>query len=95
MCFISVLILPLQVFLKKHHSLKISKGSKARLLVDFKSRKVGTNFLRKTLTELYGKEQLARMSAKGRLQDSIGISDPDLNAIWGKEFFQALQGTIC
>lgn len=64
----------------------VSKGSKAALLVDFKSRKSSTLFLRKTLEEIYGAEQLSKMTAIGRLKDSLGISKPDLSAIYGKNY---------
>lgn len=74
----------LQVHLKKGFSLMVPKGAKAKLLVDTKSRKSATRFLRKTLTEVYGASQLAQMTAKGRYDGSLGISDSDLAALYGE-----------
>lgn len=69
--------------MKKGHSLKISKGGRARLLVDVKSQRNTTCFLRKTLFELYGSQQLSLMNAVGRKKESIGIPLADLNTIYG------------
>ncbi|XP_026289144.1 uncharacterized protein LOC113214092 [Frankliniella occidentalis] len=69
--------------LKKGFTLLILKSGRNKLIVDTKSQKTPTVFVRKTLTELYGEDQLSQMTALGRKRDKLGISPHDLNAIYG------------
>lgn len=66
------------------HSLRICKGSRNVLIIDKKLQKSPTNFLRKTMMQLYGAEQLAEMTVMGRKKDSISIHEDDLNTIYCK-----------
>lgn len=52
-------------------------------MIDAKSQKTATVFVRKTLTEVYGESQLGSITALGRKKSKPGIAPDDLNAIYG------------
>lgn len=87
--FITYLFVCFQVHLKKGHSLRINKGGRNVLVLDKNCQKSATNFIRKTLVQIYGKEQLAQMTVMGRKKNSLSISPADMSAIYGKlpQFF--------
>ncbi|KAJ1531344.1 hypothetical protein ONE63_000028 [Megalurothrips usitatus] len=71
-----------KVRLVKGHSLRICKAGRNMLIVDKKSQKSPSNFVRKILVHLYGVEQLKQMTAMGRRKNSLSISKDDLSAIF-------------